>query len=160
MVKARTLFEARSAPLNSLSERAFRRFAVILCAAFLVLGLLFTLMGAWPVLIFAGAEVGLVVVLMSAYRRRAAHSAELVTLTEGRIVVRRRDGRRLEDAAFDPFWVRLHWDGPRLLLGHRRDAIEIGRFLGPDDKQDLARQLESALRNYRTPIFDNPQLRE
>lgn len=160
MVKARTLFEARSAPLNSLGERAFRRFAVILCAAFLALGLLFTLMGAWPVLIFAGAEVALVVALMAAYRRRAAHSAELVILTEGRIAVRRREGRRLEDAAFDPFWVRLHWEGQRLLLGHRRDAIEIGRFLGHEDKQDLARQLENALRAYRAPVFDNPQLRD
>jgi uncharacterized membrane protein len=159
MVKARTLFEARSAPLNSLGERGFRRFAIILCTGFLGLGLLFTAMGAWPVMIFVGAEVILVVALMSSYRHRAAHSAELVILTEGHISVRRRDGRRLEEAAFDPFWVKLHWDGPRLVLGHRRDTIEIGRFLGPDDKQDLARQLESALRAYRTPTFDNPQLR-
>lgn len=160
MVKAHTLFEARSAPLSSLNARGFRIVATLVCAACAAMGLLFTLMGAWPVLIFAGAEAALVVGLLALYRRHAARSAELVTLREGAIAVRRREGNRIESASFDPFWAKLRWEGPRLLLGHREASIEIGRFLTPEDKEDLARQLESALGAYRSPRFDNPQLRE
>jgi uncharacterized membrane protein len=160
MVKAHPLFEARSAPLSSLDARGFRILATLVCAGFAATGVLFTLMGAWPVLIFAGAEAVLVVAMLALYRKGAARSAELVTLSEGSIAVRRREGKRLESASFDPFWARLRWDGPRLLLGHREASIEIGRFLALEDKQDLARQLESALRAYRNPRFDNPQLRE
>jgi uncharacterized membrane protein len=160
MVKAHTLFEARSAPLSSLDARGFRILATLICAAFAATGVLFTLMGAWPVLIFAGAEAVLVVALLALYRQHAARSAELVMLHEGRITVRRREGRRIDSASFDPFWAKLRWEGPRLLLGHREASIEIGRFLTAEDKEDLARQLESALRSYRSPRFDNPQLRE
>ncbi len=159
MVKAHPLFEARSAPLNSLDARGFRIVATLLCAAFAAMGVLFTLMGAWPVLFFAGAEAVLVVGLLVIYRRHAARSAELVTLSQDAIAVRRREGTRLESASFDPFWAKLHWEGPRLLLGHRQEHIEIGRFLTLEDKEDLARHLEAALRDYRTPRFDNPQLR-
>ena len=160
MVKAHTLVEARSAPLSSLDARGFRILATLVGAAFAAMGVLFTLMGAWPVLIFAGAEAVLVVALLALYRQHAARSAELVTLHEGTIAVRRREGRRVESASFDPFWAKLRWEGPRLLLGHREETIEIGRFLTLEDKEDLARQLESALRSYRSPRFDNPQLRE
>jgi len=160
MVKAHTLFEARSTPLNSLGERGFRIVAGLVCAGFLGTGLLFTLMGAWPVLFFAGAEAALVLAMLMAYRRHAARSAELVTLQAGLITVRRREGRRVEEARFDPFWAKLRWEGPKLLLGHRQSSIEIGRFLAPEEREDLARQLESALRAYREPRFDNPQLRD
>lgn len=159
MVKAHPLFEARSTPLNSLGERGFRIVAALVCVAFLGTGLFFTLMGAWPVLLFAGAETVLVLALLALYRRHAAHSAELVTLQAGAIWVRRREGKRVEEARFDPFWARLRWEGPRLLLGHRESSIEIGRFLAAEEREDLARQLDSALRAYREPRFDNPQLR-
>jgi uncharacterized membrane protein len=83
-----------------------------------------------------------------------------VLLTEGRLQVRRREGRRREEASFDPFWARLSWEEERrLFLGHRSRRIEIGRFLGPDEKRDLERALDAALRSYRTPVFDNAQLR-
>lgn len=159
MVKAHPLFEAHSTPLNSLSARGFRIVAGILCGGFAFTGLLFTFMGAWPVLLFAGAEAVLVVAMLALYRQHAAHSAELVTLQAGSITVRRREGRRVEEARFDPFWARLRWEGPRLLLGHREASIEIGRFLATEDREDLAMQLEAALRAYREPRFDNPQLR-
>ena len=38
-------------------------------------------------------------------------------------------------------------------------AIEIGRFLTPEEREDLAQSLGEALRRYREPVFDNPHLR-
>ncbi len=159
MVKAQPLFEAYSTPLDSLGPRGFRILAWLVCGAFAGLGVLFTLMGAWPVLIFAGAEALLVLALVAVYRRRAARSAEWITLEDGRLTVRRREGMRQEAASFDPFWARLHWDGRRLLLAHRARRIEIGRFLAEEEKQELEAALDRALRAYREPRFENPQLR-
>jgi uncharacterized membrane protein len=159
MVKARTVFVARSAPLDSLGGRGFRILAWLLGMAFLGTGLLFAWMGAWPVLIFAGAEALLVLVLMAAYRNRAAASSETITLTEEEITVRRRQGRHLTEARFQPFWARVAWDGQRLHLTHRAQEVEIGLFLGPEEREALAEALTRALHAQRNPVFDNPQLR-
>ena len=159
MPESPTLFEARSAPLNSLGDRGFWIVAGILVTGFTFTGTVFTLLGAWPVLAFAGVETALVIGMMALYRHQARSSAETVTLMEGRLTIRRREGRRREEASFDPFWARLRWEESRLFVAHRRDAMEIGRFLAPEDRQDLARSLEAVLHRYREPVFDNPQLR-
>ncbi|MCW8086835.1 DUF2244 domain-containing protein [Sabulicella glaciei] len=155
------LFEARSAPLLSMDERGFRLVAGLLLLGFTFGGTVCTLMGAWPVTVFAGVEVALVILLLATYRTRAATSAELVMLTEGRLLVRRREGRRQMQAEFDPFWARLAWDGEgRLVVRHRARSVEIGRFLPPEEKRALEAGLAAALRRYREPVFDNPQLRD
>ncbi|TCH97944.1 DUF2244 domain-containing protein [Roseococcus sp. SYP-B2431] len=159
MPESPTLFEARSAPLASLDARGFRMLAGLLLLGFTFSGTVVMLMGAWPVTAFAGAETALVIGLLALYRAWARGSGETVTLTEGRLTVRRCEGRRREEASFDPFWARLRWQGARLFIRQRRDVIEIGRFLAPEEREDLARVLEAVLRRYREPVFDNPQLR-
>jgi uncharacterized membrane protein len=161
MSESPALFEARSAPLQSLGTTGFRIVAGVLLAGFAFTGTVMSVLGAWPVLPFAGVEAALAIGLMALYRRRAGRSAELVVLVEGQLRVTRREGRRREEASFDPFWARLSWEGERrLFLGHRARRIEIGRFLAPEEKQELGRALEAALRHYRAPVFDNPQLRD
>jgi uncharacterized membrane protein len=159
MPETPALFEARSVPLNSLDGRGFRLLAGLLLLGFAFSGTVVMLMGAWPVTAFAGVEAGLVLGLLVLYRAWARGSGETVTLMEGRLTIRRREGRRREEASFDPFWARLRWEGARLYIGQRRDVIEIGRFLAPEEREDLARVLEAVLRRYREPVFDNPQLR-
>lgn len=154
------IFEARSAPLNSLGDAGFWIVAGILVAGFTFTGTVFTILGAWPVLVFAGAETMLVIGMLALYRSQARSSAETVTLIEGQLTIRRREGRRREAASFDPFWARLRWREERLFIAHRNAAIEIGRFLAPEERQDLAQSLEAVLLRYREPVFDNPQLRE
>jgi uncharacterized membrane protein len=159
MPETPTIFEARSAPLNSLGDQGFRIVAGILIAGFTFTGTVFTILGAWPVLVFAGAETLLVIGMLALYRSQARSSAEIVTLAAGQLTIRRREGRRREEAQFDPFWARLRWEEGRLFIAHRGAAIEIGRFLTLEEREDLARSLDDALRRYREPIFDNPQLR-
>jgi len=159
MPETPTLFEARSAPLNSLGARGFRMLAGLLLLGFTFSGTVVMLMGAWPVTAFAGVEAALLLGLMALYRSWARGSTETVTLTEGCLTIRRRDGRRFEQASFDPFWARTRWEGTKLYIGQRQRVIEIGRFLAPGEREDLARVLEQALRRYREPVFDNPQLR-
>ena len=157
-----TLFESRTAPLQSMGQTGFRIVAGVLLLGFTFTGTVFTILGAWPVIGFAGVETALAIGLLALYRRHARSSAESVVLTPGQVVVRRREGRRREEASFDPFWARLTWgeEDRRLFLGHRTQRIEIGRFLAPDEKRALEQALDAALRQYRRPVFDNPQLRD
>lgn len=159
MPETPVIFEARSAPLNSMGDAGFRIVAGILLAGFTFTGTVFTILGAWPVLVFAGAETLMVIGMLALYRSHARRSAEIITLAAGQLTIRRREGRRSEEARFDPFWARLRWEEARLFIAHRGAAIEIGRFLTPEEREDLARSLGESLRRYREPVFDNPQLR-
>jgi uncharacterized membrane protein len=47
-----------------------------------------------------------------------------------------------------------------VLRAHARGrSVELGRFLSGEEKASLAVALGEALRGYRNPVFDNPQLR-
>ncbi|MFL1463352.1 DUF2244 domain-containing protein [Roseococcus sp. DSY-14] len=160
MAESPALFESRTQPPQGLQDQGFRVVCGVLMAGFTFTGTVFTLMGAWPVLVFASVETALAIGLLALYRLHARRSVEWVMLTQGRLLVRRQEGGRRLEAEFDPFWARLGWEGEeRLVLRHRQRAVEIGRFLAPDDKKALERALAEALRLYRNPVFDNPQLR-
>jgi uncharacterized membrane protein len=127
---------------------------------------LFTLLGAWPVLGFLGGELILVLGLVAMHRRWNRAAEESIRLTEDGLLVRRHDGRGTrEETRLEPYWARVELEEragavPVLRAHARGRSVEIGRFLAPEAKQELARALDDALRGYRTPRFDNPQLRD
>ncbi|NGM23676.1 DUF2244 domain-containing protein [Roseomonas stagni] len=158
------LFEAVSTPPRSLSDRGMRWLVILACAGAAIPAVLFTLLGAWPVLPFLGIEVLLVLFLVSLHRRWTRAAVEVVRLTEGKLHVATADGRGGRRVAeLEPYWtrVRLEEEGgsPRLMLVQRHRRVEVGTFLAPDEKRDLAAALQAALGRYRNPVFDNPQLR-
>ena len=157
------LFEAISRPQQSLNRTGMRVVAVVLVLGFGLSGLLFTLLGAWPVLGFAGAELAIVLGLFLLHRRWAGRCIERISLSDAGLRIMRIDGRgRAYEAVLEPYWARLRVEegpAPRLLIGQRGQESEIGLYLNEDEKRDLARALSAALARYREPRFDNPQLR-
>lgn len=155
------LFEAVSTP-----HRSIRRVHVLLLAGLGLLwtlggGALFVLLGAWPVLPFLGLEVLGVLALLLLHHRWSGRAREVVSLTAGRLRVRRADGlgRRME-AALDPYWTRVEWSEQRgLALVQRHRRVPIGLFLSEAEQQQLGERLRQELASYRSPVFDNPQLR-
>jgi uncharacterized membrane protein len=159
------LFEATTTPPAGLSGRGLRIVAGAVIVASLAIGSLFAWMGAWPIIGFTGAEAALILGLLALHRRWSRRSMETLRLADGRLTVRRIDWRgRREEIALDPYWIRLSLDErpgrvSALVLRHRSTVVEIGMLLGEDQKRDLAEALAEALRRYRAPVFDNPQLR-
>jgi uncharacterized membrane protein len=132
-------------------------------AASLVPAIVFALMGAWPVLGFVGVEIALVLGMLLAYRRRSARAVEWVLLAGNRLLVRNAGDRR-EEVSLDPYWARVSLEErpgqvQRLFVTARGQRVELGRFLSEAERRDLAAALSGALRRYREPVFDNPQLR-
>lgn len=130
----------------------------------LVIGLRFSMLGAWPVLPFGVAEAGLVL-LMLRLNARQARASELIVLSEDELRIVRTDpaGRRRE-MVLSSGWLSVSLeerDGrvPRLVLRRHGIAEEIARALGEAEKRDLAASLARALHRVRNPEFDNPQLR-
>lgn len=160
------LFEAICTPARSLGRRGMFAVAGGVLAGSLTIGGIFSLFGAWPVLGFTGLEAVLVLSLLALHRRWSARSMEMLVLTEGRLTIRRTDAHgRQEALTLDPYWARLRLEErpgrvSLLVLQQRQRRVEIGQLLGEDQKRDLAEALEAALRRYREPVFDNPQLRE
>ena len=157
------LFEAISRPQQSLNRTGMRVVAVVLVLGFGLSGLLFTLLGAWPVLGFAGAELALVLGLFVLHRRWAGRCIERISLSHDQLRILRIDGQgRAYEAVLEPYWARLRVEegaAARLMIGQRGQESEIGLYLNEDEKRDLARALTAALGRYREPRFDNPQLR-
>jgi len=159
------LFQAVCTAHQSLGDRGMAVVAVLVVVASGAVAALFAAMGAWPVIGFAGLEAALVLALLSRHRRGGRRAVEVLALIGDRLVVRRTDARgRREELALDAYWVRVSLEerpgtASRLLLTERRRGVEVGRLLGDAERRELASMLSEALRRYREPVFDNPQLR-
>jgi uncharacterized membrane protein len=160
------LFEAVSRPPEGLSARGMRWLCGLAVLVTAVPAVVFTLLGAWPVLGFLGGEVALVLGLVALHRRWSRGAVETVLLTERGLVLTRRDGRGGEErVTLEPYWTSLTLAerpgaAPLLLARSRGVGVELGRYLAPEEKRALAEALDAALARYRRPVFDNPQLRE
>jgi uncharacterized membrane protein len=115
-------------------------------------GVVFILLGAWPVFGFLGLDVLLVYLAFRA-NYRAANAYEEVTVTASELTVRKVSprGRVSEEWTANPLWVRLQQDiheefgVERLLLISRGERLAIASFLGPKEKQSFAQALNQAL---------------
>ncbi|MDO9503161.1 DUF2244 domain-containing protein [Falsiroseomonas sp.] len=158
------LFEAVSTPSQSLSARGMQLLCLLSAAGAAVPGVLFLVLGAWPVLGFLGVEVTLVLGLVALHRRWSARAREVVRLTETQLHVVTANGRGgVREAVLQPYWTRVALEEvaggvARLSLVQRGRRVEVGCFLSDAEKRDLGEALGAALRRYREPVFDNPQL--
>jgi uncharacterized membrane protein len=125
---------------------------LILAAALISGGiaLAFATFGAWPVLPFAGLEIGALWLALS-HLRRHADDEERIEIMDDRITVVLRNADRCEHHEFSRYWARLQveklsgTENRRLLLRSHGREIEVGRLMTAEQKQALERDLRSRL---------------
>lgn len=148
-------------PHRSLGPTGFLVLMAMLCGFSFAIGMVFYLSGAWPVVGFLGLDV-LIVYVAFRQNYRAARAYESVRLTPGTLEVTKVDARgRGRRISFQPYWLTVDMDDPprrhsRLTLRSHGRHLEIGRFLTPDEKLDLARALRRALDSARQPAAAGP----
>lgn len=119
-------------------------------------GLMFFLMGAWPVLGFMGLDVVLVYVAFR-INFRALRVYETVDLTEDALTVTRvAPNGRAQSWRFNPYWVRLSIDErvgrtSELSIASHGSRLVFGSFLTDPEREDFASALKEALREARLP---------
>ena len=135
------------APNCSLTPESARTFVASVALLTFGAALFFTAQGLWPVLPFAGLEIGL---LWWAVRAslRAGRRREAIVISDAAIVIERRDPSRSTRLVFPRHWATVKLRDPpaalhpsRLMIESHGRACEVGRFLTEDERHALAVRL-------------------
>jgi uncharacterized membrane protein len=97
--------------------------------------------------LFALAEVSLLALAFGVVWRRAER-AEVISINPERVRVNRVP-ELVEALSEAPQWVRLEAEDGRLFLVSRGRRVDVGRFLGEIEREQLAKDLEHGLRRAR-----------
>ncbi|MET0674218.1 MAG: DUF2244 domain-containing protein [Bradyrhizobium sp.] len=157
-----TLFSARVTPHRSLSRTGFMVLMAFICVVSFIAGIVFWMMGAWPVFGFFGLDA---LVIYWAFRAnfRSANATEDIVMTPSELRVRRVSHRgQLFEMSFNPMWVQLEQTGDpdfgieHVYLVSRGRRVSVGRNLGPDEKASFAKALLAALQTAKRGVTYNP----
>ena len=145
------LFCALITPHRSLGGVGFLVLMAAIGGVSFAAGIVFLILGAWPVVGFFGLDV---VLIYWAFRinYRAARAYEEVMVTASELRVRKvSHGGRVAEWSLNPLWVRLDRDTheefgiERLFLVSRGRKLPIGGFLSPGEKESFADALAAAI---------------
>jgi uncharacterized membrane protein len=134
-------------PNCSLSTRGALVFFGSLCFATFGIAGLMTLRGFWPILPFAGLEMGLLGwALRRSLERR--HHTETITVSEDDVRIEQRDRAHYVEVVFPRHWARVKLRRPHSRLhpssltieSHGR-RCEVGSFLTEQERRGLAQRL-------------------
>jgi uncharacterized membrane protein len=103
--------------------------------------------GAWPILPFAGIEMG-VLYLAFRYIDRHAGDYERITIQGDQVAVEIREGNGVRRHELNRCWAQVVCEGrgARLALRSHGREIEIGRHLCDEERVRMARALSTDLR--------------
>jgi uncharacterized membrane protein len=153
-MEERVHFDAVLNPHRSLSPNGFLILMLALGGVSFVAGMVFLLMGAWPVMGFFGLDVLLIYVAFK-LNYRSGRLVESVRLTDRQLQIRRTlPNGRSREWSFEPYWVRVEMDDPpehasQLTLRSHSRSLTIGSFLTPEERLELAHALTDALGRWR-----------
>lgn len=153
--QARPLFAARLTPHRSLSPRGIKIVVAVLASMALLPGLIFYMLGAWPVVGFMGLDV-LALYWALTWSFRDGKRSEQVTLWQDLLEIRQisPSGEETRET-FNPTLVRLVIDRDfderttGLKLKTQDRELIVGAFLNPDDKGSFAKAFGTALKKAR-----------
>jgi len=117
-------------------------------------GLAFLAVGAWPVFGFFGLDV---VLLYVAFRLnyRSGRLVETISLgSKELVIIKYFPNGRIREWRFAPFWVRVTLNKPsrqdsQLVLSSHGRHVDVGSFLTPVERNEVAVALRTALAQWR-----------
>ena len=154
----RVFFDAELRPHRSLGPSGFAIVMAVATGFGFVIGIMFMIAGAWPVLGFCGLEI---LLLYIAFRLnyRAGLRREHISVTGRGLRIRylAPDGR-VSNWETEPSWLRVSVENPRrgagrIVLSSRGQQTSIGSFLTHTERQELADALETAIQEYRSTPY-------
>ena|ERR1700678_328564 len=145
------LFSAIVIPHRSLGRTGFLIVMAAVGGVSFVAGMVFLMLGAWPVFGFFGLDVFLVYWAFRA-NYRAAAAYEEITVTASELRVRKVSHRgKVSEWTLNPLWVKLDRETheefgiEHLFLVSRGHRLPVASFLGPQEKESFAVALGAAI---------------
>lgn len=123
-------------------------FYLSLCVVSLGIGSVFWFLGAVLILWFAGVELLAVGAAFLLYARHAT-DGERIYLQDERLVIELENAGKFERAEFRREWVRVEprvGDGSLIEVSGQGRSINVGRFVRPELRPVLAKEIRMALR--------------
>ena len=157
-----TIFSAVITPHRSLKKVGFLVLMIAFGGASFIAGMVFLMLGAWPVFGFFGLDV---LLLYAAFRLnyRDGGAYEEVRVTPSALTVRKVSARgAAREWVLNPLWVKLEkieiedFGINRLLLISHGKQLIVGNFLGPDEKASFAVALGNAIGEARRGVYRPP----
>jgi uncharacterized membrane protein len=146
-----TLFSAIITPHRSLGGVGFFILMGVISVVSFAAGMVFLLMGAWPVFGFFGLDV-LLIYWAFRVNYRAARAYEQVRVTASALTVRKVGHRgQVAEWTLNPLWTRIdkqvhqEYGIEKLFLVSHGRKLAIANSLGPDEKETFAAALAAAL---------------
>ncbi len=113
----------------------------------------FAAMGFWPVLPFAGLEIGLLAWAVRTSMRRGAER-EIIVVSDESVEIERRGRSGTGKTVFPRHWARVKLRDPlpslhpsRLTIESHGRTCEIGKFLTEEERRALASRLQKLVGN-------------
>lgn len=139
------------APNRSLSKRGCRVFFSIISSVSLLIAVGFSLVGAWPILPFAGIEL-LVLYVALKMSHRSCSTKEVIEIDDHYVRVEVGCESPCQVCAFKRPWTRV-WVIPsqvknhpdRLFLRYAGKQVEVGKCLSNEERRALAKRLEQLI---------------
>jgi uncharacterized membrane protein len=157
-----TLFSALLTPHRSLNRTGFLVLMAFLSLISFAAGIVFLLMGAWPVFGFFGLDV-LAIYWAFRINFRRARACEEILVTSSELRLRRVNHRgHVAEWVLNPLWVQIDQKAhqefgiEKLYLVSRGRRLAIASFLGPDEKASFVKALNAALQIARRGPTYNP----
>jgi len=145
------IFAAVVTPHRSLGSLGFLVLMSAVGGVSFVAGMVFLMLGAWPVFGFFGLDV-LLIYWAFRVNYRAALAYEEVTVTHSELLVRKVSHRgKIAEWSFNPLWVRLDRDIheefglQQLFLVSRGRRLPIAGSLSPPERESFAAALGAAI---------------
>jgi len=147
-------FEAFLYPNRSLPNGGFIAVMTIVISVNVLLGLTFTLMGAWPILVFGGPDVIFVwLAFKISYRQGRMH--ERIRITADEILVSRvlPSGHEMR-WLLPTYWTRISIDEPvrhesQVTLSYQGKHLFVGAFLSPKERGALGATLRQQVSSFK-----------
>lgn len=144
------LFDALLYPNRSLPNAGFVAVMTVVIGVNATLGVLFFLLGAWPIIGFAGLDVLLVwIAFRLSYRQGRLHERVRVTpdaLWVSRVLPSGHETRWL----LQPYWTRVFVKRPideesAVRVSSKGRTLVLGAFLSPEERGAFAEALQEAI---------------
>lgn len=131
----------------SLTPRQLGIAYAVLCVLSFSVAAIFTVRGAWYVLVFSCLEMSAVALAFLYYARHATDH-EHIALIDGTLLVEKIEAGQIHQTRLDPYWTRiaLPADTCSLInLESKGVKIEVGRFVPAAKRRKVAQEIRMAL---------------
>lgn len=144
-------FIAELTPHRSLGRKGFLLLIGFIGVTCFASGMMFLVMGAWPVFLAMGLDV-LIIWFAFHMNYRSAKAREVISVARDEVKIQKfAPSGRIETHTFNPFWTRFEVDRhdeigiTSMRLSTKEFSLPIGAFLNPDDRESFAYEFKNAL---------------